>query len=126
MLQSLREMIYTRIYSDTNGNSHFEEVVVPLHDKGVVGFLSANFVVSELQFRENKMDYSWDFHTAPARQFIVLLDGEIEIETSLGDVRRFKGGDVLFVEDVSGKGHRTRNITQRIRRSLFIKLDKYE
>lgn len=72
MLQSLCKMIYTRIYSDSNGNSHFEEVVVPLHDKGVVGFLSANFVVSELQFRENKMDYSWDFHTALARQFIVL------------------------------------------------------
>lgn len=114
-------MFYTRIYSDSDGHSHFEDVEVLLKDSRIVGFLSNEFLVACLQFRESKMDYNWDFHTSPNRQFIVLLDGEIEIETSLGDVRSFKGGEILLVEDVSGKGHRTRNITQQIRRSLFIK-----
>ena len=119
-------MIYTRIYSDSNGNSHFEDVNVALSDSGSIGFLSDLYSTSALQFRENKADYNWDFHTAPARQFIVLLDGEIEIETSLGEKRQFKGGDVLLVEDISGKGHRTKNITEQIRRSLFIKLNDHE
>jgi hypothetical protein len=119
-------MIYTRIYSDDNGDSHFEEITVALHDNGMVGFLSGNYVVSNLQFRENITDYNWDFHTAPARQFIVLLDGEIEIETSQGDKRRFKGGDILLVDDLSGKGHRTKNIKLEVRRSIFIKLGEYE
>jgi hypothetical protein len=119
-------MIYTRIYSDANGDSHFEDVNISLSNYGSVGFLSDKYATSTLQFRENKEDYSWDFHTAPSRQFIVLLDGEIEIETSLGDIRRFKGGEVLLVEDISGKGHRTKNIIQHVRRSLFIKLSNHE
>jgi hypothetical protein len=116
-------MNYTRIYTDDQGESQFEDVPVPLTDHGEVGFLSAPVRVTALQFRENKPDYDWDFHTAPARQLIVLLDGMIEIETSLGVVRQFKAGDIVLVEDVEGKGHRTKNIIHQIRRSLFIKLE---
>ena len=115
-------MTFTRIYSDIDGESHFEDVAVPLHDEGMVGFLSDNFHVSTLRFRENKPDYNWDYHTAPTRQFIVMLTGEIEIETSLGEIRKFKSGNVLLVEDVTGKGHRTKNIGSTYRKSLFIGL----
>ncbi|MCK7557243.1 hypothetical protein MKQ70_20435 [Chitinophaga sedimenti] len=52
----------------------------------------------------------------------MLIDGEIEITTSLGDTRRFKGGDVLLLEDTEGKGHRTKNIIPVRRKSLFITL----
>ncbi len=115
-------MKYTRIFADGNGDSHFEEVEVGLTDQGMVGRLSQTVAVQELIFRENEPGYDWDFHTAPARQFIVLLDGEIEIETSLGEKRRFGGGDILLVEDVTGKGHRTRNVIAQKRQSLFIRL----
>ncbi len=115
-------MFYTRIYSDEHGDSHFERVDVTLSERGKIGHLSELMSVKNLQFRENKPDYNWDFHNAPARQFIILLDGEIEIETSLGEKRSFKGGDILLVEDTHGKGHRTKNITQQIRKSIFIQL----
>lgn len=115
-------MHYTRIYSDENGDSHFEDVQIPLGNHGVVGYLSENFPVTSLQFRENLADYNWDFHTAPAKQFIVLLDGEIQITTSLGENRIFKAGDILLVEDIWGKGHKTKNIKQSLRKSIFIKL----
>lgn len=115
-------MIYTKIYADADGDSHFQDVTVQLHASGIIGFLSDPVSISSFQFRENKEDYDWDFHTAPARQFIVLLDGKIEIETSDGEIRQFKGGDVLYVEDLTGKGHRTRNVTKAIRKSLFIKI----
>lgn len=115
-------MKYTRIYSDSAGESHFEEVDIALHEGGEIGRLSDHFPVASLQFRENQPDYDWDFHNAPQVQFIVLLDGEIEITTSLGEKRIFKGGDILKVEDTEGKGHKTRNIIKKVRKSLFIKI----
>lgn len=68
-------MNYTIIYADATGESHFEDVEVLLTDKGSVGFLSDNSNASFMQFRENRADYNWDFHTAPVKQFIILLDG---------------------------------------------------
>ena len=113
---------YTRLYSDSEGESRFEDVKIDLADKGPVGYLSARFGVKDIQFRLNGPAYNWDFHNAPARQFIMLLDGEIEITTSLGEIRKFSGGDILLVEDTTGKGHRTRNVRQQVRRSVFIRL----
>jgi uncharacterized cupin superfamily protein len=115
-------MNYTRLYTDEKGESNFEDVNIPLKDMGAIGYLSKARDVESLQFRQNDADYDWDFHNAPARQFIILLDGEIEITTSRGDVRTFSGGDILLVEDTHGKGHKTRNIKKQIRKSVFIRI----
>lgn len=115
-------MHYTRIYSDEKGHTHFEEVKIDLEEKGPIGFLSSEYPVSSMQFRTVPADYNWDFHTAPAKQFIVLLKGGVEITTSLGDTRTFEEGEILLVEDVTGKGHKTKNLNQELRSSLFIKL----
>lgn len=112
----------TRIYSDQQGESHFEDIRIPLQDGGPIGFLSEAQAVGTIIFRKVIEQYDYDFHNAPARQYIALMDGEIEIETSLGICRTFKPGDVLLVEDVSGKGHRSRNIRQEVRSSIFITL----
>ena len=109
-----------RIYSDEKGDSHFEEITVPLKENGMVGSLSEGVAVKEVIFREVEPTYDWDFHTAPQKQYIILLDGEIEIETSLHQKRRFRGGDVLLVEDTTGKGHKTRNLQPVKRKSIFI------
>jgi quercetin dioxygenase-like cupin family protein len=110
----------TKIYSDNNGDTHFEETNIPLKDGGIIGKLSEALPAASIIFREVEPSYDWDFHTAPQRQYIILLDGEIEIETSLGEKRIFKGGDVLLAEDTAGKGHRTKNLTPIKRRSIFI------
>jgi methyl coenzyme M reductase subunit C len=34
-----------------------------------------------------------------------------------------RGGEILLLEDTAGKGHRTRNVEPRERRSIFIILD---
>src|SRR5215203_1432743 len=110
----------TRVYSDAAGESHFEDVSIPLQEGGAIGKLSEGIPAREIFFREVEPSYDYDFHTAPERQYIILLDGEIEIETSLGAVRTFKGGEILLVEDVTGKGHKTRNRTPVPRRSIFV------
>jgi hypothetical protein len=111
-----------RIYSDQAGHSHFATTELPLKPEGLIGKLSSAIEVKNLIFREVEPSYNWDFHTAPQRQFIVILDGQIEIETSLGDKRILNPGDILLVEDTTGKGHKTRNLKPEKRRSLFITL----
>ena len=61
---------------------------------------------------------------APRRQLIIHLAGEAEVEVSDGEVRRFGPGSVMLVEDVSGKGHRTRRVGDAIRETVFLPLDE--
>lgn len=112
----------TRIYTDSNGDSRFEEISIPLHEGGTIGFLSDAQQAGTIIFRKVIEQYDYDFHNAPARQYIALMDGEIEIETSLGEIRVFKPGCVLLVEDTTGKGHRSRNLKKEVRSSIFITL----
>lgn len=112
----------TRIFSDENGESHFEDFEVPLQNNGDIGFLSEDSPAKSIVFREVLSSYNFDFHNAPDRQYIILLDGGVEIETSLGEKRTFKTGSILLVEDTTGKGHKTKNIEEKPRKSIFIKL----
>src|SRR3954447_9591373 len=112
----------TRLYNDSNGDSHFEDIEIPLNESGSVGRLSQVLPANGVVFREVERSYDWNFHTAPQKQYIILLDGEIEIETSLGAKRIFKAGEILLVEDTTGKGHKTRNLQQVKRKSIFITL----
>lgn len=110
----------TRIFSDENGESHFEDLMIPLSDQGEIGFLSESQAVKNIIFREVLPSYDYDFHNAPQRQYIILLDGGVEIETSLGEKRSFKTGEILLVEDTTGKGHKTKNLETKTRKSIFI------
>lgn len=112
----------TRVYSDGNGDTHFQDVEITLTEAGSIGRLSPELPAKGIVFREVGPSYDWNFHTAPQRQYIVLLDGEIEIETSLGEKRIFTAGEVLLVEDTAGKGHKTRNLQPVKRKSIFIAL----
>lgn len=115
-------MQITRIVTDEEGESRFDEVEIVLRDAGEIGWLSDPVDARSVIFRENAPDYDYDWHCAPQRQLVVLLDGEIEIEVSIGEKRRFSGGDVLLLEDTSGRGHRTRTVNGEQRNSLFIVL----
>ena len=115
-------MKVTRIRADESGITRFDEVEIPLEDAGPIGRLSSPVGAESVIFRETGADYDYDWHPAPARQLVVLLDGEIEIEVGTGDVRRFAGGEVLLLEDTAGRGHRTRNVGAVPRRSLFVPL----
>ena len=116
-------MTITRVYAGADGESHFGERECPLRDAGEIGRLSEPVAAKSVIFRRNSADYDYDWHVAPRRQFIVLLDGAIDIETSDGARRTFRGGDVLLLEDTTGRGYRTRNVAARERRSLFIVLE---
>ena len=114
-----------RVVSTSDGGTQFVDDAVPLTDGGDVGRLSEVSAAGTVAFRETDDTYDWALHTAPARQLILLLDGQIEV-TVAGDgareTRVFSGGDVLLVEDVSGRGHATRQLSKGVRRSVFVTL----
>ena len=53
-------------------------------------------------------------HNAPQPYVCIILSGEGEVVTSDGQSRRFHPGEVLFCNDLTGKGHVTRAITDLV------------
>ncbi len=113
-------MNITRVYTGDDGESHFETIEVALSESRY-GSLSALFDAEGVIFRTTPVGGELDFHNAPRRQFVVTLSGTVEIEVSDGTTIRLHGGDILLADDVSGRGHITRDI-EGPRRSLFIPL----
>ena len=119
-------MHYTRIYADDNGNSRFEWVLIPLSAHETAGLLSSPYESGSLIFQENDANYNWELHNLPAKQFIVVLDGEIEVTTSLGQVRRFVSRDILLVENTRKFARETEQKMYCVRRSIFMILKDVE
>jgi len=112
---NLTQVTYHRIYVDSQGDSHFDVVTVE-QSLSQAAPPAAPFYVSEdgpaTKYRFYTFDPGWigELHPAPTRQFLALMSGAVEMETTDGTVRRFMPGDLVLLEDTSGKGHVTRNI----------------
>ncbi len=116
-------MTVVRLYTGPDNKSHFEDIQIPLKDAGKVGFISERYKATGVVFRETTGDYNYDFHPAPRRQYVVNLEGEVEIEVGDGTKRILRTGDVLLAEDTTGQGHISRAVAGKRRKSLFIILD---
>ena len=101
-------MQVTRLYGGDDGETHFEDFEVSLMGSER-GALSRRLEVESLFFRSTPADHEPARHLAPRRQFIVNLDGEVEIEAG-SDTRRFGPGSIIFAEDLEGRGHVTRDV----------------
>jgi len=118
-----KTMTVVRIYTGADNQSHFEDLKIPLKSTGKIGFISELMKATGVVFRETGGDYNYDFHTAPRRQYVVNLEGEVEIEVGDGTKRILRSGDVLLAEDTTGQGHISRAVAGKSRKSLFITLD---
>jgi hypothetical protein len=121
--QEGHHMKVTRVYTGADGKSHFEDVEIPLKDGGKAGFMSELMKATGVVFRETDGSYNFDFHNAPRRQYVVNLEGEVEIEVGDGTKRLLRSGDILLAEDTTGQGHISRAVGGKPRKSLFITLD---
>ncbi len=117
-------MKVTRLYSGGDGESHFGELDLPMEDMGgSVGVVSKLMEAKGIFFRNTHGDYDLDFHNAPRRQYIIILEGAVEIEVGGGTSKRFGPGDVFLAEDLTGRGHISRAVDNQPRRSVFIPID---
>lgn len=53
-------------------------------------------------------------HNAPQPYICIILSGEGYVVASDGETRHFRSGDVLFCNDLTGKGHVTRATTNLV------------
>jgi hypothetical protein len=111
---------YTRLYSGSDGESHFEDVVVPVKD--VEGFFewSNPIKASAVRFSELYTDKMLNWHNAPGRLFFITLSGEVIIGLGDGTERAFGPGELLLAEDTTGRGHTRRRGKNANHRVAFV------
>jgi hypothetical protein len=118
----MRQIEYVRIYADSNGCSHFEVKNINLESKDYAPPappLNTSVAESANQsvFLELPVGWYGDWHPTPVRQWLILMSGECEFEAGDGDRLIRKAGDVVLLDDTSGKGHQTQvlgNVAVRI------------
>lgn len=121
-------MNFTRLYEDEAGESHFEDCEEKMSLLEFAPPASPVFVTDaeeakRLLFVRIPADWSGGWHPAPKRQFFFCLSGTIEIRASDGETRTFLPGSVIFAEDTSGKGHKTRAVGGVDARAAIVQLD---
>ena len=116
-------MKVTRFYTGSDGESHFEDIDVPLESTVGADRRSELMKATGIVFRETGGEYNLDWHNAPRRQFIIVLEGEVKIVVSDGTERQFGPGDILLAEDTTGRGHISRAVNNKPRKSIFVTID---
>jgi hypothetical protein len=108
---------YSRLFANSDGSSSFDDQETEL----AVGFAAppaeplytAKFSPAVESFWMGAVPtWKGDIpHPAPRRMAFVTVQGEYQITASSGETRKFPAGSVLLIEDTTGVGHETKNIS---------------
>jgi quercetin dioxygenase-like cupin family protein len=114
----------TRIYPDSKGETHFEDVEVQLESvRSGAMKKSRPLKASAMTFGAFEGSLSEDWHNASRKQAIIILSGEVTLAVSDGSRRIFGPGHVLLLEDTTGKGHTTRSVDGKMREEVWVALE---
>jgi hypothetical protein len=111
------------LYVDDKGETHFRDIEIEWVEEGAAGKLSKRLPATGIIFREVQPSYDLDWHPAPRRQYIINLDAGVQITASDGEARIIKAGEVILVEDTSGKGHLSKAVESKIRNCIFVPVE---
>jgi len=111
------------IYADANGESHIRDLDIEWSRSGPLGKISDPVPVLSMAFRMTDGSYDLDWHNAPRRQYIINLEGSVEITTSDGESRVIGPGEIILAEDTTGKGHLSKALASGARHSLVIPIE---
>jgi hypothetical protein len=111
------------LYTDAAGQSHFEDLKIEYGPPTASGRVSARLPATGIIFREVQPSYDLDWHNAPRRQYIINLDAGVQITASDGEARLIGAGEVVLVEDTTGKGHLSKAVENKLRNCIFVTLD---
>src|ERR1700729_983389 len=95
-----------RLWTGTDGDSHFEDGVIVLRDGDRGDFLSNAVGVASLSFQETRSGGAFEWHKDPVPRFVITLSGVLEFETKSGATFTIAPGDVLLAQDNTGTGHK--------------------
>jgi quercetin dioxygenase-like cupin family protein len=111
-------MLFVQIYADAEGESHFREIDVPDAEQAFgpppnpTGRLADFGATSNMFVFTIPAGTEVPAHPAPQAYISIILGGEVEIIASDGESRRFGPGGLLFCDDLTGKGHVTRALSE--------------
>ena len=122
--QSLR---YVRVHDGIDGETHFEDVDVelefaPFAPPAPPIAVSDSLPAAAVVFFGGPENWFGDFHPTPQRQFCMLCEGQLELQTTDGEARRFSPGDLLLLDDLSGRGHISRVVGPSPVAGVFVQL----
>ena len=117
----------THCETDETGGSRLVDTVMTMRSAGLVEGEAALLAsaperavaVTFVEIPTEARASGW--HRAPCRQYVVVLDGHIEIEARDGSTRRMGPGDVVLAADTEGSGHRA-TVSEGRARLLFVSL----
>jgi hypothetical protein len=96
--------MFVRLFAGNDGQSHFEDLDM---EAGFAAFGKMQAGPGVMFRRVEPGDFQ-DWHTAPRRQYLITLQGSVEIGIGDGTVKTFGAGDVMLADDLTGRGHTTR------------------
>ena len=103
-----------RLYTGDDGQAHFENLNVPAEETETISLKPD----ADMTFRSSPDGSFNDWHNAPRLQYVIVLSGQMEIGIGDGTKRVLSPGDILQVEDLTGQGHTTRSVGNRITASV--------
>jgi hypothetical protein len=101
---------YTRLFTDADGTSRFEDVDVPITPEEPVPHelsVSAPMAASAVLFAAAAANGGHPEQPEARRQILVGLTGSVEVITK-DETRVFGPGEALLAEDLEGPGHSSR------------------
>jgi hypothetical protein len=105
-----------RLFADSAGESHFATLSIGLsssHFAPPAPPLDVSEVVEARHgFLRAPPGWFGEWHPTPARQFMCLLSGVLEVSVSDGETRRMTQGTIILLEDTTGRGHATRVVSE--------------
>ncbi len=104
-------MRIVRLYSGSDGKSHFEDIDFPTGPDGLMVRQTLLPVKAPMLAEFFEANNRWQ--NAPRRQYVVSLRGQKEIEAGDGTKRLFVPGDILLAEDLNSTGHIVRTVGPR-------------
>jgi hypothetical protein len=120
-------MRFTILTEDDDGESHYLDGDLELSESTFAPpappmFVSEPVLAARAVFFRIPAGWFGDWHPAPRRQYYVQTTGELEVQVSDGEIRHFQPGDVVLVEDVRGKGHTTRVVSDDAVCGVYVQL----
>ena len=92
------------LFTDTDGRARFRDDPVPLTEGTPITRLSALQASGGCQFRHSPVGFASDFHCTTTPQWLVVLQGSMEIGLQDGGTRVFGPGECFYSNDTLPPG----------------------
>ena len=102
--------VYRHLYTDTNGVSHIREEKLDFQSMEGGLLLHQLDIHGPAMMLKLPVGTAEDWHNAPMKLYLVVMQGAVEVTSSDGMTQTLKVGDIILLDDLTGKGHKTRAV----------------